>query len=113
MSCGVGHRWGLGPALLWLWYKPAATAPIWPLVWEFPYAVGAALKIQKKKKNQMEVLEMKKTVRDINNVFDEINPAKEFEGEQKFSKLKQREKKQWNPPPKPRIEHLKAWYQIV
>lgn len=42
----------------------------------------------------MEVLEMKKTVRDINNVFDEINPAKEFEGEQKFSKLKQREKKQ-------------------
>ena len=27
----------------------AATTPIWPLAWELPYAVGAALKIKKKK----------------------------------------------------------------
>ena len=30
-------------ALLWLWHRPAATVPIWPLAWEPPYAVGAAL----------------------------------------------------------------------
>ena len=36
VSCGVGHRCGLDPALLWLWYRPAATAVIPPLVWELP-----------------------------------------------------------------------------
>ena len=34
-----------------LWCIPAATAPIQPLAWEFPCAVGAALKRQKKGKN--------------------------------------------------------------
>ena len=52
MSCGVGHRCGLDPVLLWLWYRPAATAPIGLLVWEPPYASGAALKRQKKKKKK-------------------------------------------------------------
>ena len=33
---------------------PAATAPIWPLAWEPPYAVGAALKSKKKKKKEKE-----------------------------------------------------------
>ena len=47
MSCGVGRRHGLDPKLLWLWYRPAAIALIWPLAWEFPYALGAALKIDK------------------------------------------------------------------
>ena len=28
VSCGVGHRRGLDPALLWLWCRPAAAAPI-------------------------------------------------------------------------------------
>ena len=28
MSCGVGHRHGSDPKLLWLWCRPAATAPI-------------------------------------------------------------------------------------
>ena len=28
MSCGVGHRHSSDPALLWMWRKPAATAPI-------------------------------------------------------------------------------------
>jgi len=40
----------LRPALLWLWQRPAATAPIGPLAWEPPYASGAALKRQKDKK---------------------------------------------------------------
>ena len=33
-----------GLALLWLWCRPAAVAPIGPLAWEPPYAMGAALK---------------------------------------------------------------------
>ena len=43
VSCGVGRRHGLDPALLWLWRSPAATAPIRPLAWEPPYAAAAAL----------------------------------------------------------------------
>ena len=37
MSCGVGHRQGLDPELLWLWRRPAATALIQPLAWEPPF----------------------------------------------------------------------------
>ena len=47
VSCGVGHRRGLDPALLWLWRRPAAVALIRPLAWESPYASGAALKNKK------------------------------------------------------------------
>ena len=50
MSCGVGHRCGSNLALLWLWYRLAATALFGPLGWEFSYAMGMALKRQKKKK---------------------------------------------------------------
>ena len=50
MSCGVGHRQGPDPVLLWLWCRLAAVAPIGPLAWERSYAAGAALKRQKKKK---------------------------------------------------------------
>ena len=45
MSCGVGCRRGSDPVLLWLWRRPVATAPIGPLAWEPPYAVGAAQEI--------------------------------------------------------------------
>ena len=48
MSCGVGRRCSLDPELPWLWYRPAATALIGPLVWEPPYAVSETLKGQKK-----------------------------------------------------------------
>ena len=37
--------------LLWLWCRPAATAPIRHLAWETTHAAGAALERQKKKKN--------------------------------------------------------------
>ena len=47
MSCGVGCRRGSDPELLWLWRRPVATAPIWPLAWEPPYAV-AGVALQKK-----------------------------------------------------------------
>ena len=40
--------------MLWLWCRPAAAAPIGPLVWELPYATGAALKKKKKKKERKE-----------------------------------------------------------
>ena len=48
MSCGVAHRHGSDPTLLWLWHRLAAIVPIRPLAWELPYAMGAALKSQKK-----------------------------------------------------------------
>ena len=50
VSCGVGHRFFSDPLLLWLWCRPVATALIVPLAWEPPYAAGAALKRQERKK---------------------------------------------------------------
>ena len=50
MSCSVGHRGGLYPTLLWLWYRLAAIALIKPLDWEPPYAMGTALKKKTKDK---------------------------------------------------------------
>ena len=43
-------QWVMDLALLWLWYRPAAVAPIRPLAWEPPYATSAALKKKKKKR---------------------------------------------------------------
>ena len=54
VSCGAGHRLGSDPAWLWLWCRPVATAPIGPLAWEPPYAVGVALKSKKKKRRERE-----------------------------------------------------------
>ena len=52
MSSGVGCRCGLDPALLWLWNRPVAIAPIRPLDWESPYAMGAALEKAKRQKKK-------------------------------------------------------------
>ena len=49
MSCGVGHRLGLDPVVLWLWSRPVAVAPTWPLAWEAPYVM--VLKRKKRKEN--------------------------------------------------------------
>ena len=38
----------MDPTLLWLWYRPAAAAPIQPLAWELACAADAALKKKKK-----------------------------------------------------------------
>ena len=51
MSCGVGCRCGLDPALLCSGIA-IAIAPIQPLSWEPPYASGVALKRKKKKKRK-------------------------------------------------------------
>ena len=52
MSCGVGLRRGLDLALLWLWCRLAAIAPIRPLTWELPYAAHAALKTKQTNKQK-------------------------------------------------------------
>ena len=52
MSCGVDRRRGLDPALLWLWCRPVATAPIQPLAWEPPYARGVPQEMAKRRKNK-------------------------------------------------------------
>ena len=38
--------------MLWLWHRPAATAPIQALAWEPPCVTGEALKRPKKKKKK-------------------------------------------------------------
>ena len=52
VSCGVGHRHGLDPVLLWLWRRLVATAPIRPLAWEPSYAASAALEKTKNKQTK-------------------------------------------------------------
>jgi len=49
---GVGCRHGSDPALLWLWRRLAATAPIGPLAWGPPYAAGAAIEKAKRQKQK-------------------------------------------------------------
>ena len=44
VSYDVGHRCSLDPALLWLWCRLAAEAPIQPVAWELSDAIPAALK---------------------------------------------------------------------
>ena len=48
-------QWVRDLALLLLWHRPTATVPIWPLAWNLPYAMGAALK-RKKIKNIYKIL---------------------------------------------------------
>ena len=51
MSYGSGHRCSSDPTILWPWHRAAATAPIWPLAWEPPYATSAPKKTKDKKRN--------------------------------------------------------------
>ena len=45
-------KWVKDPALPWALYRPAALAPICPLAWELPYAMGAALKKKRERKKE-------------------------------------------------------------
>lgn len=60
MSCGVGCRYVSDPELLWLWRGPVTTAPIRPLAWEPPYAIGAALEKVKRQKTKNKKNKQKK-----------------------------------------------------
>ena len=53
MSFSGSLRQGLDSILLWLWYRLAAVALIQIPRWELPYAMGVALKRQKKKKKKI------------------------------------------------------------
>ena len=44
-------QWVKNPVLLWLWCRPAAAAPVWPLAQELPHAMGASLIRKKKRQN--------------------------------------------------------------
>ena len=57
MSCGIGHRHGSDPVLLWLWYRLATVAQIQPLAWGPLYAMGVTLKEKKLKKKRTILLE--------------------------------------------------------
>ena len=52
MSCGVGCRRGSDPEVLWRWRRLVATAPIRPLAWEPPYAIGTAQEMAKRPKKK-------------------------------------------------------------
>ena len=54
-------QWVKDPMLLWLWCRPVAIAPIRPLAWELPYALGVAQKKQKKKKKNKKRKKKKET----------------------------------------------------
>ena len=81
MSCGVGCRGSSDPALLWLWCRLVATAPIRPLAWEPPYAIGVALEKTKRQNNNnnnkinfFKVIIMPVSVL----VWNEIKPQRDF-----------------------------------
>ena len=48
-------QWVKDPALLWLWCRPTAGAPIRPIAWELPYAAGAALKKNKQTNKKIDI----------------------------------------------------------
>ena len=63
MSYGIGLRHGSDLALLWLWHRPSAAAPIHPLAWELPYATCVALKRKVNKYNIENSKERSKSTR--------------------------------------------------
>ena len=64
-----GHWYSLDPALLWLWYRPAGIALIWPLAWEPAYSMGAALKSKKKRVAYRDVVAYQLDWLDIPHLF--------------------------------------------
>ena len=76
MSCGVVSRHSSDPMLLWLWCRPEATTLIQPLAWEPPYAMGAAVKIQKQQQQKTKYRQI--TVRKIDVKTLNKNLTEEF-----------------------------------
>ena len=69
MSCGVVCRCSSDPALLWLWHRPVDTALIRPLAWEPPYAMGAALKTPKYKRDTFIHIVLQHVFCSVCNIF--------------------------------------------
>ena len=70
----------LRSGLLCLWHRPAGTAPIRPLAWKLPYAVGVVLKRLKTNNNN-------------SNNNNNNNMKAVFEGGQQKKKKKKKKKK--------------------
>ena len=73
MSCGIDHRCGSDPALMWLWRNPVETALIPPLAWEPPYASGATQEKAKKQIKKKKIILQESNHLDfsfINNLID-------------------------------------------
>ena len=51
-SCSAGRKQGSDLVLLWLWCRPAATAPIRPLAWELPCATSTALRKERERETK-------------------------------------------------------------
>ena len=62
--------------LLWLWRRLAAAAPIQPLVWKLPDAMGVALKDKRKKKKEKK--KKKKSVINIEENHQETEKSKDY-----------------------------------
>ena len=76
MSCGVGcHRHGLDPGLLWLWCRPAATASIQPLAWEFPYVLGCGPKKTNKQKMVMDFVKCVLIIQFSKDILERCTPG--------------------------------------
>ena len=56
-------QWVKDQALLWLWRRPVATAPIRSLTWEPPYAAGVALEMAKRQQQQQQQQQQQKRKR--------------------------------------------------
>ena len=58
MRCSIPSltQWAKDPALLWLWGRPAAVAPIGSLAWQPPYAVGMALNSIKESNQSIKIV---------------------------------------------------------
>ena len=74
--------------MLRLWCRPVATAPIGPLAWELPYAMGAAQEIVKKKKDKKKE-EMQNTITEIKNSLEATN-SRIPEAEEQISEVEDR-----------------------
>ena len=55
MNCGAGCRRGSDLALLWLWCRLVAAAPIGLLAWEPLYAVGASQEMAKRQNKTKQI----------------------------------------------------------
>ena len=69
LSWGVGLRCGSDTALLWLRYRPALMALIWPLAWDPPYAMDVPLKRKKKKNPEKQINKKQDTHRILTALF--------------------------------------------
>ena len=104
--CGVGCSRGSDPALLWLWHRPVATAPIQPL---------ARLTKKRRERTQItkiinekgeittDTAEIQKTIRDYyeqlyGNKFDNLEEMDNFLESYSLPKLNQAETDQLNRP---------------